>query len=85
MFKKTIKKVNKKILTSVVVDNFSNNEHYPSFTREFEVPEGGKFKVETIGGDVKIYDEFGNILTRIDWQAGYTQEYSFIYEERREK
>ncbi|MDA3854910.1 MAG: hypothetical protein PF569_01530 [Candidatus Woesearchaeota archaeon] len=83
MFKKTVKKVNKKVLTSVVVDNFSRNESYPSFAREFDVVEGGRFKIGNIGGDVTIYDEFGNITTQVDWQAGYTQEYSFIYEEKR--
>lgn len=50
--------------------------------RSFEIPEGGKCKIETIGGDFKVFYSDGLIKHHVNWQAGYTQEYEYIYRDQ---
>jgi len=72
-----LKKKNKKQVTKITVECMSNT--YDTFSVEIDVPDGGKFEIETIGGRLKIYDSDGDMVRLYDWQAGFTQNYSFEY------
>ena len=48
---------------------------------EYNIPTGGSMKVGSFGGDLLIYDADSTLVKRVNWQAGYTQEYTFIYKE----
>jgi penicillin V acylase-like amidase (Ntn superfamily) len=80
MFKKPKKQI-KKIKVTIVKEHEHNNDSFVFDIREFEIPAGGSYKIETIGGNFNIYDNENNLIKKINWQAGYTQEYEFIYEE----
>jgi hypothetical protein len=47
--------------------------------RSFLIPEGGEMKLLNYGGDLTIKDRDGDIIKRVNWQAGYSQEYTYIY------
>lgn len=74
MLRKSKKKIKKIIVTCV-----SENKSYDPAVREFDIPKDGSYKIESYGGDLLIYDGDKNLTNRIDWQAGFTQEYEFFY------
>ncbi len=63
----------------IIVTCVSDSKSYDSITREFEIPESGSYKIETIGGDFMVFDSYKNLVNRVSWQAGFTQEYEFFY------
>ena len=71
----------KKQVKKIIVTCVSESRSYDSQTREFELPENGSYQIDNIGGDFKIFDADKNIMNRVNWQAGFTQEYEFFYHE----
>jgi hypothetical protein len=69
----------KKQLKSVIISIIDEKEGKEVSSREFLIPENGKCKIHTIGGDFLISDGDGDTVYQINWQAGFSQEYSFIY------
>ncbi len=53
---------------------------YEKEERDFylPIPEGGKYSINGITDDTKIYDAEGNICSLHKWQAGFTRVFKFV-------
>lgn len=71
----------KKKLDKIIVTCISESKSYETQVREYNIPENGSYSICNIGGDFIIYDDEKNITNRVNWQAGFTQEYEFFYKE----
>jgi len=76
MFKKGKKQVNK--LRVTLIDEKDNSNFSP---REYQIPKNGRYKIGNFGEGLSIFDEDGDLITKVNWQAGFTHEYNFIYKE----
>ena len=74
------KRVKKQLsfLEVILIDERTGNV---TGNREYGIPVNGSVKIEHIGGEMKIYDGDGDIINAVRWQAGFSQEYKYVYEE----
>ncbi len=75
MFNKTKKKELEKVIVYLIDESKSSEVH----SREYLIPKNGTAKIDRIGGHLTLKDDKGDTTYKIRWQAGYTQEYEFIY------
>ena len=71
----------RKQIEKIIVSLIDEKRGVISEIREYIIPENGSYAIETIGGDLKIFDQDGDICNRVNWQAGFSQEYEFFYKE----
>ena len=69
----------KKVIKSVEVVLISEKDDVEIKRRIYHMPENGTYKVSWAGG-LKIYDAEKNLVKEVDFQAGFTKEFNFIYD-----
>ena len=69
----------KKVLESLEVSIIDEKTGQEAGNRSYNIPEGGSVSIHTICGDLTIKDADGDKIHHVNWQAGYSQEYSYYY------
>ena len=69
----------KKQVEKISVNLIDEKREIITETREYSIPEKGMYKIEQFSGDLILYDSDGDIVKRVNWQAGFSQEYTFTY------
>lgn len=71
----------KKQLDWLEVSIIEEKTGHETGNRSYDIPEGGSVTIHTIGGDLMIKDGDGYKTHHVNWQAGYSQEYSYFYKD----
>lgn len=48
-------------------------------TFEYQIPEGGRYKITTISNHLQIFNKDKQLISVISFQAGYSTEFIFHY------
>lgn len=77
MWGKKKKSADTKVLSSVQVLHFRDGKF--SHKLSIHIPDGASFQRDAYGSRVTVVGKDKNALVHYDWQAGFTQKYTYKY------
>ena len=67
----------KKIAVKILI--IMQSEKYEKQRFEFDIPEGGKWSIDTITDHLTLFDSDGDVVTKFAPQAGFSVRHEIVY------